>query len=443
MAIDTSIITRGVQPVQLPDQFNQLAKVLQIKDMQQGQQMNALKMDEYRRSVEDGNALRSALGQPGADPYKVLIERGRVKEATDFLKGQKDAEKTGVETEYKKIEAAHKRVDLMGQSLGWLRTNPTPENAQMLAEYWATNGVADPQKIQGMLAEVRANPTPEAIARFADMGFRAALSTKEQLPKLQTNNIGGQTVTQQFDPVTGKQLGQTAIQNTQSPDNAASNARMAADNAAARAVQMRGQNLTDARSRESNQQGRVPAGYRQKADGSLEFIPGGPADPNAAKRAAPTEFQGKAGMFGNRAAEADRIITELQGSYSPTAINTKQALGNVWGVGGALEAGSNLMLSDQSQKAEQAQRDFVNAVLRLESGAAIAESEFNNAKKQYFPQPGDAPAVIAQKASNRKLAIQGLMNNSRPGGVEPRASGGASGEWGGGPGKVVDFGSLK
>jgi hypothetical protein len=211
-------------------------------------------------------------------------------------------------------------------------------------------------------------------------------------------------------------------------------------------VQLRGQNLTDARAREGVSAGRVPAGYRMKADGSMEFIPGGPADPNAAKRAAPTEFQGKAGMFGNRAAEADRIITELQGSYSPTAINTKQALGNVWGVGGALEAGSNLMLSDQSQKAEQAQRDFVNAVLRLESGAAIAESEFNNAKKQYFPQPGDAPAVIAQKASNRKLAIQGLMNNSRPGGVEPRASGGGrsvSGVVNDEQPRVIDFGSLK
>jgi hypothetical protein len=440
MAINTQL-PLGVQPMQIENPVNQLAKVLQIKDMQQGQQINALKMDEYRRSVEDGNALRSALSAPDADPYKVLLSRGKVKEATDFAKGKADIGKTEAEAKYKQIETAHKRVDLAGQTMGWLRQNPSLENAQLVVNHLVSNGGMEPAEGQGLLAQLQANP--QGIAQFAEMTFRSALAAKDQLAKIQTNNIGGQTVTQGIDPVTGKASMVSAVQNTQSPDNAASNARMAADNAAARAVQMRGQNLTDARSRESNQQGRVPAGYRQKADGSLEFIPGGPADPNAAKRAAPTEFQGKAGMFGNRAAEADRIITELQGSYSPTAINTKQALGNVWGVGGALEAGSNLMLSDQSQKAEQAQRDFVNAVLRLESGAAIAESEFNNAKKQYFPQPGDAPAVIAQKASNRKLAIQGLMNNSRPGGVEPRASGGASGEWGGGPGKVVDFGSLK
>jgi hypothetical protein len=443
MAINTQL-PLGVQPMQIENPVNQLAKVLQIKDMQQGQQMNALKMDEYRRSVEDGNALRSALGQPGADPYKLLIERGRVKEATDFAKGKADIGKTEAEAKYKQIETAHKRVDLAGQTMGWLRQNPSLENAQLVVRHLVSNGGMDQAEGQGLLAQLQANP--QGIAQFAEMTFRSALAAKDQLAKFQTNNIGGQTVTQGIDPVTGKASMVSAVQNTQSPDNAASNARMAADNAAARAVQMRGQNLTDARSRESNQQGRVPAGYRQKADGSLEFIPGGPADPNAAKRAAPTEFQGKAGMFGNRAAEADRIITELQGSYSPTAINTKQALGNVWGVGGALEAGSNLMLSDQSQKAEQAQRDFVNAVLRLESGAAIAESEFNNAKKQYFPQPGDAPAVIAQKASNRKLAIQGLMNNSRPGGVEPRASGGGrsvSGVVHDEQPRVIDFGSLK
>jgi len=36
-------------------------------------------------------------------------------------------------------------------------------------------------------------------------------------------------------------------------------------------------------------------------------------------------------------------------------------------------------------------------VLRKESGAAIAASEFDNAEKQYFPQPGDSDQVISQK----------------------------------------------
>lgn len=45
------------------------------------------------------------------------------------------------------------------------------------------------------------------------------------------------------------------------------------------------------------------------------------------------------------------------------------------------------MKSDDRQQFEQAQRNFINSVLRQESGAAIADSEFENAKKQYFPMP--------------------------------------------------------
>jgi hypothetical protein len=39
----------------------------------------------------------------------------------------------------------------------------------------------------------------------------------------------------------------------------------------------------------------------------------------------------------------------------------------------------------QSQK--QAEQNFINAILRKESGAAISPSEYKNAEKQYFPQP--------------------------------------------------------
>lgn len=60
------------------------------------------------------------------------------------------------------------------------------------------------------------------------------------------------------------------------------------------------------------------------------------------------------------------------------------------------------------QQFDQARRDFVNAILRRESGAVIADSEFENANKQYFPQPGDSAEVIAQKRRNRETAIEGV-----------------------------------
>lgn len=70
--------------------------------------------------------------------------------------------------------------------------------------------------------------------------------------------------------------------------------------------------------------------------------------------------------------------------------------------------GNNLVSSD-FQAGEQSQRDFINALLRRESGAVISPSEFDNARKQYFPQYGDGETVIAQKARNREIAMQGIL----------------------------------
>ncbi|MCZ3114821.1 hypothetical protein NYZ21_20500, partial [Acinetobacter baumannii] len=103
----------------------------------------------------------------------------------------------------------------------------------------------------------------------------------------------------------------------------------------------------------------------------------------AAEGKAPTEFQSKAAMFGARAEEADRILSSLD--YSPAALSVKQAASSVPLVGGVLGAAANVVTSPENQRAEQAQRDFINAVLRQESGALIGEAEFDNARKQYFP----------------------------------------------------------
>ena len=64
--------------------------------------------------------------------------------------------------------------------------------------------------------------------------------------------------------------------------------------------------------------------------------------------------------------------------------------------------------SSDFQQYDQAARNFINSVLRPESGAAIAQSEFDNAYKQYIPQAGDSVGTLAQKADNRRLKIESL-----------------------------------
>jgi hypothetical protein len=121
-----------------------------------------------------------------------------------------------------------------------------------------------------------------------------------------------------------------------------------------------------------------------------------------------TEFQGKNALYGSRAAMADRTLNDLEEKISLVGLATKESIQNTPIIGGAMGAAANLALSADQQKVEQAQRNFVNAVLRQESGAVISQPEFENAKKQYFPQPGDSKEVIAQKRANRKIAISGF-----------------------------------
>ncbi|MFM0130025.1 hypothetical protein [Paraburkholderia sediminicola] len=165
------------------------------------------------------------------------------------------------------------------------------------------------------------------------------------------------------------------------------------------------QDLTNARDR-------FPIGSQQYTtyDNAIKKL--APANGVAAKP--PTEFQSKSATFGARAADADKTLTALENSdaYSVTGQATRQALANIPGVGGIAGGIANAMTGPEGQRADQAQRNFVNAVLRQESGATITPAEFDNAMKQYFAQPGDSREVIAQKQRNRQLAIQGFNNSA-------------------------------
>lgn len=128
-----------------------------------------------------------------------------------------------------------------------------------------------------------------------------------------------------------------------------------------------------------------------------------------------TEYQGKSTGFGMRADAASRLIDSVGqgGKVQPSLL--KRAAESVPLVGEGLGMVANRFASPEQQQVEQAQRDFINAVLRQESGAAIAASEFDNARRQYFPQPGDSAEVIEQKRANREAAINGFRISAGPG----------------------------
>jgi len=118
----------------------------------------------------------------------------------------------------------------------------------------------------------------------------------------------------------------------------------------------------------------------------------------------PTADQSKVSTFAARMAAANVIIGNV--GTATTGVVDRIA-DQIPGVG-------NYFTSPNFQIAKQAQADFINAVLRRESGAVISDSEFENAAKQYFPQPGDGPKVLEQKRQNREITLLGFEREAGP-----------------------------
>jgi hypothetical protein len=164
-----------------------------------------------------------------------------------------------------------------------------------------------------------------------------------------------------------------------------------------------------------------------------------------------TETQSNAVAFGMRALEANKLATDLEGKGFTNTGVIRTAIGGTMGqapiVGGKLEQGVRSAFnvlpefvggpSPEQQQVDQARRNFISAVLRKESGAAIGVDEYKNEERKYFPQAGDTAKVIQQKQEARKLAIEALKAQAGPSGVRQ-----INQIIGQGTSDVVDFNSL-
>lgn len=124
-----------------------------------------------------------------------------------------------------------------------------------------------------------------------------------------------------------------------------------------------------------------------------------------------TESQANAKMFSTRMQSNNDILKGIEAKgFQPTSIGTT-----------VQKFLPNRFQSADVQAYNAAKQNWIAAVLRKESGAAISSKEYADADKQYFPQDGDAPAVVQQKQQLRELA-QSQMREA----IGPHAGGGAA-----------------
>jgi hypothetical protein len=427
-----SNIALGVQPIQFESPVNQLAKVLQVQQAQQGNKLNQLKMDEYGRGVERQNRLRDLVGGLGAnatDEQRVnALRGGSFFDEADKLEGgilarQKsgsEVAKASAEAKAKEFETTQKKLDTAGQAFGFVLKSPTLENAHAVLDYLGQNGIYAPEQVEQYKAMVAQDPSK--ISQLAETAYRSVLSAKDQLSKVDTVNGGDRQVTQSVDPVTGKVsvVGTQVI--NQSADNAANNARMAAEGAANRGVTMRGQNMADARSQQTIAGGKVPAGYRMKVDGTMEAIPGGPADRKVGEDASKkiTDAKDVLGILD----EVDKLLPSSTGGYLGTGVDAglgalgvstsgAKTIDQLKVLQGALVSKMPKMSGPQSDK---------DVLLYREMAGQVGDSTIPVARRQ-------AAAAEVRRLNEKYAGMQPGDSLKKPANAQATTSGATVGNW--------------
>lgn len=113
-----------------------------------------------------------------------------------------------------------------------------------------------------------------------------------------------------------------------------------------------------------------------------------------------TEPQAKASVFHSQMTSASDALAKIPG-YDPNSGVTQADTAVAGGRG-------NMIASESAQRAKQAQSQWAEAFLRFKTGAASTPAEVALNVATFFPQIGDKPGVIKQKAEMRAQAERDL-----------------------------------
>jgi len=131
----------------------------------------------------------------------------------------------------------------------------------------------------------------------------------------------------------------------------------------------------------------------------------GASYPRPAKEAPikpPSTAERSSFKFWERGTDAEKVLSEYEPLIMKYGLMNQVRLNNA----------PNLLQSEDMQIYNQAQRQFTEARLRKDSGAAIPEAEFENDRVMYFVQPGDTQETIKRKKAARESTLNALARES-------------------------------
>lgn len=452
MAQVDSRIALGVQPVQIENPVNQLARVMQIQGLQQAQGMNALKMDEYRRGTEEKNALRAVLGREGfsidsPDSRNALLRASPEKGAA-ILKSYVDAQNAA--TTGKKAAG-----DLVNQRVAAYRDNVYTVGDPQTAAQFVTAIYNDPDlkgsAITAVPLETLLSSIPQDPSQIGAWKQQFALGATKFMelnkPTIATRNLGGTTDTISTEGLTGVTRTLNSAQNTQSPDSVASVAAQR-ENAAARREQ-----AAAARDANAINKDAARTEIKETADGFVMIdkgtgkttpLAGADGKPLGPKlKTAPPGVQNAVLSNSQNLARAERALALVEGKNIGDPAKGGQ-LGDKEATGwkGYLPNQVLNRVDPTGVDARAAIADLGSLVIHDRSGAAVTAAEFPRLAPFIPTEKDDAPTVKKKlqrfvQVYREELAALEAAYNPDTGYKPPGGAGKPAG------GTVVDFGSLK
>jgi hypothetical protein len=182
-----------------------MAKIYEIKQAQQANELNQLKMQETQRGMAENEAVKNYMAQ--------AVARGEDLSSPDFVRGLYGISPTqGSALEKSRVELAKDRaltksteLDQITKIHGLIKTgakqvltNPTLANAISITQNIGRMTNSD---VSADIAQLNAiGDNPEGIRKWA---ASHALEAEKLLPKLERVDIGGAINYTNFDPITG------------------------------------------------------------------------------------------------------------------------------------------------------------------------------------------------------------------------------------------------
>ena len=187
MATIDSSIAMGYKPVQIENPLNQLAAYSQIQSVQQGQQLNALKIQEAQQELEDRNALRGLdINSPD---FISNVSKRNPKLALTLQKEIALNKEAGLKSTKLSNEITAQDMEQQREGIKHLISDPSDPTVLSYLKKAVSDGKLTPDAAKQQWATISAMKLEQRVPYFTMLGTKAEEYFKQLAPTTEFRNF--------------------------------------------------------------------------------------------------------------------------------------------------------------------------------------------------------------------------------------------------------------